>query len=168
REREIAAITQALSTTHLLTLTGAGGAGKTRLALQVAAVLADDYPDGVWFVDLAPLADPALVPAGAAAVLGVRDSAERSAQETLVAVLKARRVLLLLDNCEHLLAACAGLADALVRGCPQVRVLASSRAPLGIAGETLLRVPSLALPDQHRIEPLERLTQYEAVRLFIE
>jgi predicted ATPase/class 3 adenylate cyclase len=168
REAEIAAITRALATTRLLTLTGAGGAGKTRLALQVAANLVADYPDGVWFVDLAPLADPALVPATAAAVLGVRDSSERPAQESLVAALRSRRVLLLLDNCEHLLEACARLADALVRGCPRVMVLATSRAPLGLAGETVRRVPSLALPEQNRVEPLERLTQYEAVRLFIE
>jgi predicted ATPase len=168
REREIAAITQALSTTRLLTLTGAGGAGKTRLALQVAADLVEDYPDGVWFVDLAPLADPALVPATAAAALGVRDAAERPAQEALVAVLQARSALLLLDNCEHLLAACAALADALVRGCPRLRVLATSRASLGIAGETVRRVPSLTLPERSAPAPLERLTQYEAVRLFIE
>jgi predicted ATPase/class 3 adenylate cyclase len=168
REQEIAEITQALATARLLTLTGAGGAGKTRLALQVAAGLMSDYPDGVWFVDLAPLADPALVAATAAAVVGVRDSPERSAQEALVAALRSRRVLLVLDNCEHLLEACAALANALVRGCPEVWVLATSRAPLGLAGETVRRVPSLALPDQNHAEPLEQLTQYEAVRLFIE
>jgi predicted ATPase/class 3 adenylate cyclase len=168
REAESAAITQALATARLLTLTGAGGAGKTRLALQVAADLVADYPDGVWFVDLAPLADPALVPATAAAVLGVRDSNDRPAQEALEAALRSRRVLLLLDNCEHLLEACARLANALVRGCPRVVVLATSRAPLGLAGESVWRVPSLALPAPGREEPLEWLTQYEAVRLFIE
>jgi predicted ATPase/class 3 adenylate cyclase/tetratricopeptide (TPR) repeat protein len=168
REREIAAISQALGTTRLLTLTGAGGAGKTRLAVQVAADVVDRYSDGVWFVDLAPLADPALVPTTAAAVLGVRDSAERPAQEALVVAVRSRHLLLVLDNCEHLLAACAALADALVRACPRLRILATSRAPLDIAGETVRRVPSLALPDHKRAEPFERLAQYEAVRLFIE
>jgi predicted ATPase/class 3 adenylate cyclase len=168
REREIAEITRALATARLMTLTGTGGAGKTRLALQVAAGLVEAYPDGVWFVDLAPLADPALVPNTTAAVMGVHDSSERPATEALVGALRARRVLLVLDNCEHLLAACAQFADALVRGCPHLRVLATSRAPLGLIGETVHRVPSLAVPAQGQPEPLERLTQYEAVRLFVE
>src|SRR5204863_693740 len=134
------------ATTRLLTLTGSGGCGKTRLALQVAADLLEEYVDGVWLVELAPLADPALVPETVASALGVREQPGRPLTETLVEYLKAKVLLLILDNCGHLLPACAQLADALLRSCPNLRILASSREGLGIGGEQRYRVPSLSLP----------------------
>jgi predicted ATPase/transcriptional regulator with XRE-family HTH domain len=168
RERELAAVSQLLGTTRLLTLTGTGGTGKTRLALQVAAALLDRYPDGVWHADLAALADPADVPTAVASAMGVREEAGQPLQATLVAALRSRHLLLVLDNCEHLLDVCATLAQALLRGCPQVTVLATSREGLRLAGEIVWRVPSMALPDDEHLPPPEALAQVEAVRLFVE
>jgi predicted ATPase/class 3 adenylate cyclase len=168
REREMAEVRRLLRSTRLLTLTGAGGCGKTRLALQVAADLLEQYADGVWLVELAALADPALVPQTVAAALGVREQPGRSLTETLSGYLRRKSLLLLLDNCEHLLAACSHLAESLLRSCPNLRILASSREGLGIAGETAYRVPSLSLPDLQRLPSVDALTQFEAVRLFVE
>jgi predicted ATPase/class 3 adenylate cyclase len=168
REREIGEVRQRLATTRLLTLTGSGGCGKTRLALQVAADLLDAYPDGVWLVELAPLAEPALVPDAVAAALGVREAPGEAIQATLLAFLRTRRLLLLLDNCEHLIDACAHLATALLRTCPEVRILATSRQALGIAGEVGWRVPSLAVPPVEQQTDLAVLAQSEAIRLFVE
>jgi non-specific serine/threonine protein kinase len=145
RDREIAEVGRLLATTRLLTLTGAGGVGKTRLAHEVAVGVLDDYPDGVWLVELAALADPALVPRAAAAVMGVREEPDRPQAATLADALASRRLLLVLDNCEHLIEACAALAHALLRACPGLRILATSRQALGIDGETTFRVPSLSL-----------------------
>src|SRR5581483_203316 len=147
REKEMEQVRRLLSTTRLLTLTGAGGSGKTRLALQVAADVLDEYPDGVWLVELASLADPALVPQAVAAVFGIGEESGRPLLQTLTDYLRPKALLLALDNCEHLLPACAHLAEGLLRGCPYLRLLASSREGLGIAGETLFRVPTLSLPD---------------------
>jgi hypothetical protein len=147
REREIAEAARLLAATRLLTLTGAGGCGKTRLAHQVAAELVDAYPDGAWLVELAPLADPDLVPQAVAHALGVVDQPGQPLVTTLVGALKGRRLLLVVDNCEHLLDACARLDEALLRACPGVRVLATSRELLNAAGEVAWRVPSLATPD---------------------
>ncbi len=166
RERELAEVIRLLGTTRLLTLTGTGGTGKTRLALQVASNLLDHYPRGVWLADLASLTDPASVPAVVAAAMGVREEAGQPLLATLVAALRPRHLMLVLDNCEHLLDACAALVQALLRGCPQVKVLATSREGLGLAGEILWRVPSLALPDLQHLPPPETLAQMEAVRLF--
>jgi predicted ATPase/class 3 adenylate cyclase len=170
RERELAEVKRLLAGAPagppLVTLTGAGGTGKTRLSLQVAADLLEEYEDGVWLVQLAALSDPALVPQAVAAVLGVAEEPGKALTQSLAEYLRPKRVLLLLDNCEHLLAACAAVADALLRSCPQVRVLASSREALGIAGEQTYRVPSLSVPDAKRLPPLARLTKFEAVRLF--
>src|SRR5262245_59126848 len=135
READVAAVRRLLGTTRLLTLTGTGGCGKTRLALHVGADLVEEYPDGVWFVDLAPIADPALVPQATAAAMGLREAAGRPIAETLLEHARARRSLVLLDNCEHLIEASARLADALIRACPGVRILATGREALGIAGE---------------------------------
>src|SRR5262249_8177256 len=157
-----------LTSTRLLTLTGAGGCGKTRLALQVAADLLEDYPDGVWLVELAALTDPALVPRTVAAALGVREEPGRPIMAMLGETLRTKRLLLVLDNCEHLLAACAPLAETWLPGCPELRILATSREGLGIAGETTYRVPSLSLPDVMRLPPGATLTQFEAVRLFLD
>lgn len=168
REREQAELRRRLAATRLLTLTGAGGIGKTRLALEVAGALVDGHADGVWLVDLAPLADGALVPQAVASALGVRELPGRPLTEALADALRAREILLLLDNCEHLLPACAPLADRLLRACPRLRILATGREALGIAGETAWRVPSLALPESPAVASLEQLRRYEAVRLFVD
>jgi AAA domain len=181
RERELGEVAALLGAQRLLTLTGPGGTGKTRLALQAAADALEASPDGVWLVELAALADPALVPQAVAQAVGVREEPGRPLLATLVDVLKPRRLLLVLDNCEHLLDACAWLADALLRAGPQVRLLATSREALGIAGETVWRVPSLPVPaaaDGEDGAPpagvpdaapdAGDLTRYAAVRLFCE
>ena len=145
REAELAEVRALVGGSRLVTLTGAGGAGKTRLGLQVAAGLADGAGDGVWFVDLAPLRDPDLVAVTVADVLGVRQEPGRPAADTVVEAVGGRSLLVLLDNCEHVIGACAKLADALLRGCPDLALLATSREPLGIDGERLYRVPSLGV-----------------------
>src|SRR5579884_1602142 len=168
REKEMEEIKRLLSTAHLLTLTGSGGCGKTRLALQVAADRVEEYADGVWLVELAAIADLGLVPQTVAVALGVSEEPNRPLGETLANYLRPKSLLLVLDNCEHLLTACAQLADTLLRTCPKVRILASSREGLGLLGEALYHVPSLSLPDEKRLPTLEQLSQYEAVRLFVE
>ena len=168
REREMAAVRALLERQRLVTLTGAGGTGKTRLALQATAGLLPAYPDGVWLAELAALVDPALVPRAVAQAVGVREEPGRPLLATLPDALRAKRLLLVLDNCEHLLDACARLADVLLRACPRFTILATSREALGIAGETAWRVPSLALPDAAQPPLAEALTQSAAVRLFIE
>ena len=168
RENEMAEVKRLLTTTFLLTLTGTGGAGKTRLALQVAADVLEGYPDGVWLTELAALSDPALVPQTVAAALGVREVPGRPMLETLLYYLERKKLLLILDNCEHLVAACAQLVGELLRTCPGLRILATSREPLGIQGEIDWRVPSLSLPDRRQLPSFERLAQVEAVRLFVE
>ena len=168
REREIREVTGLVGETRLLTLRGPGGTGKTRLSLQIAANLIETFVDGVWFVELAPLYDPALVPQAVASALSVREEAGHPLLDTLTEYLRARSVLLILDNCEHLVDACARLADALLRNCPRLKVLASSREALATAGEVTYRVPSLSLPDPRHLPPTERLTDYEGVRLLVE
>ncbi len=167
REQEMARVKELLASARLLTLTGAGGCGKTRLALQVAADLIDEFPDGVWFVEFAPLADPALVPHSVATALGLQLQSGRTIQLALTEYLRERNCLLLFDNCEHLIDTCARLADALVRACPNLKILATSREGFGIAGEVIYRVPSLAIPSLET-QTVQTLTQYEAVRLFID
>jgi predicted ATPase/DNA-binding CsgD family transcriptional regulator len=173
REQDVDALARLLAVTRLLTLTGAPGVGKTRLALEVAGGLGDAFPDGVWLVELAPLADPDLVPQAVATTLGVREQPHRSVLETLAAAGRARRLLLVLDNCEHLVDACAGLADRLLQACPSLVILATSREPLGVAGETAWRVPSLALPEVDGPGPSgpvegSALGECAAVKLFVE
>ena len=168
REQEIVEVKGLLSKTRLLTLTGPGGAGKTRLSLQVAADVLEDFTDGVWLVELAPLSDPNLVAQTVASAINVREQPGRPILATLCDYLQRKHLLLVLDNCEHVLAACARVADALLRASPNLRILATSREALGIAGETSWRVPSLSLPDPERLPSLERLSTYEAVRLFID
>jgi predicted ATPase len=144
RSRELSEVSTLLLGTRLLTLTGAGGSGKTRLALQVAADRLERYPDGVWFVELDRVGDPADVPRAVAGAMRVREQAGRRVVETLVDHLSRQRVLLLLDNCEHVVAAAAELAGALLGSCPDLSVLSTSREPLRIAGETVFTVPGLA------------------------
>jgi predicted ATPase/class 3 adenylate cyclase len=168
RESEMAEVKRLLAQNCLLTLTGTGGLGKTRLALQVAADILEDYSDGVWLVALEALSDPALVPQAVAYALGVREEAGRQLTQTLVDYAKAKTLLLILDNCEHLLTACAELADSLLRACPNLRILANSREPLSIGGEFIYRVPPLSLPDPKRLPSREQLAQFEAVKLFLD
>jgi len=152
---------------RLVTLTGPGGTGKTRLALQAAAKLNDDFHDGVWFVDLAPIRDAALVATTIAQILGMREGGDQTLLEGLKAYLRARRVLLLLDNFEQVVDAAPLVAD-LLAAAPDLKVLVTSRMPLHLSGEREYAVPPLALPDRAHPPALERLTQYGAVRLFIE
>jgi DNA-binding winged helix-turn-helix (wHTH) protein len=168
RERELAEIKRLLPGKRLLTLVGAGGIGKTRLALQFAAEVVDAYRDGVWLVELAPVAEPALVPQTVTMVLGLKEQPGKSLTQTLTEYLASKHVLLLMDNAEHLLAACAQLADTMLRQCPHVVLLATSREGLGIAGELTYRVPSLSMPDPKQHTTPEQLSQYESVRLFVE
>jgi non-specific serine/threonine protein kinase len=166
RQREIGEVRRLLAESRLLTLTGAGGCGKTRLALQAAGELLDQFTDGVWTVDLGPLAEPGLVTQTVAATLGVRGGANRSVSEALAWYVRPRHVLLILDNCEHLIAACAELVEPLLRAAPNLRVLATSREGLGIPGETVWRVPSMSLPAPSDPLAADALLQSEAVRLF--
>jgi non-specific serine/threonine protein kinase len=163
REAELAAVRALVRGSRLVTLTGAGGAGKTRLGLQAAAGLADGTGDGVWFADLAPLSDPDLVAVTVADVLGVRAEPGRPVLTTVMEAVGRRSLLMLLDNCEHVIGACAKLADALLRGCPNLALLATSREPLGIGGEQVYRVPSLGVPDDGD-DPVT-IRASEAVRL---
>ncbi len=167
RQREIADLGALLGSVRLLTLTGPGGTGKTRLALQLAADQLPHFPDGAFFIDLAPLQQPDLVVNAAAVALGLREDPGRPLLDTLLDALRTRKLLLVLDNCEHVLDAAARLADAIVRSAPDVRLLATSREPLGIPGEVAWPVPPLALPDP-RHATADALRDVEAVRLFVD
>jgi predicted ATPase/class 3 adenylate cyclase/DNA-binding CsgD family transcriptional regulator len=168
RVGELEEIQTALDGTRLLTLTGAGGCGKTRLALQTAADTVDRHLDGSWWVELAPLVSSEQIGPALAAALGVRPLPGQTALDAAVSHLAGHRALVVLDNCEHLLEASAAVAEAVLHAGPAVVVLATSRAPLGVAGETSWRVPSLSLPAERAHEPVEALAQSDAVRLFIE
>jgi len=167
RAKELTEVKSRIAETSLLTLTGSGGAGKTRLALQAAADLVESFTDGVWLVELTPLSDPALVTQTVAMTLGVREE-QRPLIQTLLDHLKPKSLLLVLDNCEHVLSGSAGLVQTLLQACPQLRVLATSQEALGIAGEVAYRVPSLSMPDPDRLPPLDRLTEFESIRLFVD
>jgi predicted ATPase/DNA-binding CsgD family transcriptional regulator len=157
-----------LATTRLLTLTGAGGSGKTRLAMEVARSLIVAYPDGVWFVELAPLSEEILVPKAVAEALKVPERSSETLTDTLVEVLGDRQLLLVVDNCEHLIEAAAGLADKLLDSCPGMRILATSREALGVEGEARWLVPPLCVPDPQDTPSSGQLEDYESVRLFVE
>ncbi len=173
RERGIGEVLGLLESTPLVTLSGPGGAGKTRLALQVAAELADRYADGVWLVELASVAEPCLVPGAIARTVGLVEDGGPSPTDGLARFLQSKSLLLVLDNCEQVVEACARLADRLLRSVPGLKILATSREALGIAGEVVWRVPSLPTPDPRALDASGddraiRLSQYEAVRLFID
>jgi len=165
RAREQREVERLLSTQRLVTLTGVGGIGKTRLAFVVAASAIPRHAERAVVVELAPLTDPTLVARECAAALGVLDDAGRPIVEALADALADRSVLIVLDNCEHLLAACAELAERLLRASPRLRILATSREPLGLANETIWAVPPLAISPGDRV-PVDRLARYGAVRLF--
>jgi non-specific serine/threonine protein kinase len=176
REREIADVKHLLFSSHLITLTGAGGSGKTRLAIQISKLVNENFADGVWLVDLAPLHEPALVPQLVTLALGLRPTVDQSPLETLLSFVRSKQLLLLLDNCEHLSEACAQLAQGLLSQAPDLRILATSRVALAIAGETIYQVSGLAWPifddeavreGQIRLD-LQGLMSYDAVRLFVE
>ncbi len=164
REAELAEVRRLMTDSRLVTLTGSAGVGKTRLGLQVAAGLLAGWADGVWFADLAPLQDPDLVALTVASVLGIPEDPDLSPVHTLVEAVGEQRMLVLLDNCEHVIDACAKLADMLLRHCPHTRLLATSREPLGIDGERIHRVPSLDTPADD--DDVDTIRGTEAVRLF--
>ncbi|MEO8752647.1 MAG: tetratricopeptide repeat protein, partial [Casimicrobiaceae bacterium] len=166
REREVAEIKQQLPTTRLLTLTGTGGIGKTRLASQSAAEVLDAYRDGVWFVDLAPLQDPALVPSALAQVLGVKESAQQPLLKSLRDHLRNKELLIVLDNCEHLLGASADLVDMLLRETANVSVVATSRESLRVGQERTYPLGALPLP--HPKADAARIARSDAVQLFVD
>jgi non-specific serine/threonine protein kinase len=166
RERELGEAKRLLARSRLLTLTGVGGIGKTRLALQVAADVRHAYPDGVWLVEMGPINDPSLVPTAVAQSLNVKEEPGVPLVETLCCHLRPFHLLLVFDSCEHLTDACADLATALLRGTADNRILASSQNPLQVAGEQRLPVPPLSLPDSNAA--LDCLVDADAVRLFVE
>jgi predicted ATPase/class 3 adenylate cyclase len=168
REKEMEEIKQSLTTHRLVPLTGSGGTGKTRVSLQVAADLLDQFPEGVWFVELAALTDPNLIPETILSALGIPEQPGITTPQLLTDYLHKRKLLLVLDNCEHLIAACAMLADTLLGNAHMLQILATSREALGVTGEMIWHVPSLSLPDVKQLPTIEQLSQYEAVQLFIE
>jgi predicted ATPase/DNA-binding SARP family transcriptional activator/DNA-binding CsgD family transcriptional regulator len=168
REREMLELKRALAMTRLLTLTGAGGSGKTRLALEVARDLVGVYPDGVWLVELAGLTEGTLVSQAVAGALGVKEQPGQPLTDTLLQALRTKEMLLVLDNCEHLVEAAARLADALLDTCPTLRILATSREALRVAGEVKWAVPTLSSPDLRTPLSVGELEAYESARLFSE
>ena len=168
REREMVEVKRELAMTRLLTLTGLGGSGKTRLALEVGRDLIGAYPDGVWLVELAPLTEPGLVVQEVAGVLEVQERSGETLLGTLVDDLRSRRILLVLDNCEHLVDDVARLVHDLLRSCPDLRLLATSREALGVPGEINRLMQPLSLPDPGHPTTVEELEGYGAARLFVE
>jgi non-specific serine/threonine protein kinase len=168
RAREAAELKRLIASNRMVTLTGAGGCGKTRLALRVASDLLRDFPSGVWFVGLAGLSDPALVPRAAAGALGIREEPGRPVLETLIEGLGQRSHLLVLDNCEHLAGACAAFTERVLQGAPGCRILCTSRAVLGAPGETRWNIPTLSTPPRMNLIPADHAAQFEAVRLFVD
>ena len=168
RENEMTEVKKELETHRLVTLTGSGGTGKTRLSLQVAAEVLDRFPQGVWFIELAPLADPELITQTILSAIGITEQKGKSPLELLKGYLREKKALIVLDNCEHLIEASAKLANALLSSAPGLKIMASSRETLGVDGELPYPVPSLSLPDLKHMPITEQLSQYEAVRLFID
>ncbi|MGZ9222732.1 MAG: tetratricopeptide repeat protein [Anaerolineales bacterium] len=168
REKEMEEIKQSIITHRLVTLTGVGGTGKTRLCLQVAADMLDQFPGGVWFVELASITDPRLIPQTILLALGIPEQPGMTVLQLLLDYLRGKKLLLILDNCEHLIDACAKLIDTLLTSSPALKILATTREALGLTGELIWHVPSLSLPDVNQLPTIEQFSQYEAVRLFFE
>lgn len=168
RTREMARVKDRLAQARLVTLTGSGGCGKTRLVIQVASDLVDSFNDGVWWVDFAPLMDEALIPQTVAKVIGVHEAQNKPIIESILNDLRPRNILLVLDNCEHLVGGVSRLVITLLSTCAKLKILATSRETLGIPGETILRVPSLSFPISRQLLPGEKLEDYESVRLLLE
>jgi non-specific serine/threonine protein kinase len=168
REREVQEVKQLLSTTRLVTLLGTGGIGKTRLAMEVAHQLASSYPEGVWWIELAPLRDEEMLPRIVAQTLGVRETASQSLTQSIQDALGSKQTLLVLDNCEHLIGACTQLADELLSHCSRLKILATSRETLGIPGEKTFPVPALSFPVGDQSSRLQDLKEFESVQLFLE
>jgi predicted ATPase/class 3 adenylate cyclase len=168
REKEMEEIKQSILTHRLVTLTGVGGTGKTRLSLQVAADLLDQFPEGVWFVELAALSDPDLIPQTILSALGIPEQPGITTPQLLIDYLHKRKLLLVLDNCEHLIEACAKLVELLVNNALELKIITSSREALGVKGEMIWQVPSLSVPDVKQLPAIEQFSQYESVQLFIE
>lgn len=165
REQDMVRVKDIMNRTRIITLTGVGGSGKTRLAIQIAADIIDEFPDGVWIVELAPLDDPTLVPYSVTTALGLQLQYGRTIQLALTEYLHERICLLVFDNCEHLIDTCARLIDTLVRACPNLKILSTSREGFGIPGEVVYNIPSLAIPSLETLTA-QSLSQYESVRLF--
>lgn len=168
RQNEIDEIEKSIAANRIVTLIGSGGAGKTRLCLQAGAAALDKFSDGVWLAELAPVADPALVPQILLSIFNLREDSHRSTLDILIDYLRTKTCLLLLDNCEHLIEACAQISEKLLHACPKLKILASSREALGIAGEMPYRVPSLATPNPADIPSLNQLGKVDSIRLFVE
>jgi len=168
RKADVDRITQKLSQHRLVSLTGVGGIGKTRLAIYCSSKLLSKFGNGIWWVDLVPWLDEALVLQAIAQVLGVRESPTQSLMQSVQHFLREKQLLLVLDNCEHLISACAQLAETLLTHCANLRILATSREALGITGEVVYQVPTLSLPVSQPQKPIDSLTEYEGVRLFVE
>jgi predicted ATPase/class 3 adenylate cyclase len=168
REKEKAEIKQAVNTHRLITLTGSGGTGKTRLSLQVAAELLDQFADGVWLVELAPLTDPSLIPQTILSALEASEPQDKTITQALIERVRGKKLLLILDNCEHLIEAIAKLAETLLSNAPELTIIASSREALGVQGEMSWHVPSMSLPDAKHSMSLDELSRLESVRLFTE
>jgi predicted ATPase len=168
RRAELITVRHLIAESRLVTLTGTGGIGKTRLAVETARQIGGQFSDGVWLVELAPLTNPDLVPNAMLAAFGFGAQPSDAPTESLIRVVAEHKLLCVLDNCEHLLDACARLANALLRSCPQLRILATSREPLGLGGETTWRVPSMATPDTARSLTLQELQGFETMQLFVQ
>ncbi len=167
RKHDLEQIKQLFETARLVTLTGPGGTGKTRLSLQLAAEMLPAYPDGAWLVELAPLSNPEMIVQSLAMTLNIREQPGRALQTVIIDALRPKKLFLMLDNCEHLIEACAALALELLRVCPDLKIITSSREMLGVAGEMVYRVPSLGLPEASQAS-YQELAQSESVRLFVE
>lgn len=168
REHELAEVTALVQQKRLMTLTGSGGVGKTRLAMEAGAHLLDQFPDGVWLAEFAPLADEALVPATVVGLFHLQEQPGRSLLDTLIALITERHMLLIFDNCEHVIASSAALAEALLKACPNLHILATSREALRLAGEAVWRVPSLDVPDAKDALLPDHALNFDAVQLFVE
>jgi predicted ATPase/class 3 adenylate cyclase len=168
RDRELKEVMKHVAENRIVTLTGSGGAGKTRLSLQAGTECLGQFSNGVWFTELAPVADPGLIPQSLLAIFNLREGAHRAPLEVLIDYLRTRELLLILDNCEHLITSCARISESLLQACPQLKILATSREALGIAGEMSYRVPSLTILDPNHLPDVESLLEVDSIRLFVE